>query len=60
MEIRVTGDEDAVFQFLGGVVKQDEVFVRGLAGSVIVNEGNECMKGLVVELDSSQDIDINL
>jgi hypothetical protein len=60
LEVQVTGDKDVIFNFLNGATKQDEINIRGTAGSVIVNEGDECMKGLVVLLTSAQDIEINL
>ena len=60
IKIMVTGDEDAVFQLLGSLTKQDEVFIQGRAQAVIVNDSDECVKGLVVNLDSSGNIKINL
>lgn len=59
MEIRVEGDQDAIFQFLSGVGKQDQVYIRGQAESVILNEGDECLKGVIVELDNVMDISLN-
>lgn len=60
MEIRIKGDEDAIFGILDMIGKQDMVFIRGTAEPVIVNEGNECLKGVVIELDQSTNIQINL
>ena len=60
LEVQVTGDRDAVFHQLGTAARKDQVFLKGMAESVIVNEGNECMKGLVVVLTSAQDIQFNL
>lgn len=60
LEVRVTGDKDAVFSFLQGVAKFDEVFIKGTAAPVIIDEDDECVKGLVVRLSSVNDMDINL
>ena len=60
IEIRTGSDKDAIFLFMNSLSKQDEVYIRGVAESVIVNEGNKCIKGVVLVLNSSQDIDINL
>ena len=60
MEIRTGSDKDAIFEYLGGLSKQDEVYIRGVAESVIVNEGDGCLKGLVMVINSVQDIEINL
>lgn len=60
LEVRVEGEKDAVFEILYTVSKQDMVFIRGTAESLIVNEGNECLKGLIIELVLSEDIKINL
>jgi len=60
MEIRVEEDKDAIFEVLFGIQKNDMVFIRGIAESVIVNEGNECTKGVIIELTKSDNININL
>lgn len=59
MEIRVTGDEAAIFAFLENIGKQDRLFIRGTAESVIVNEGTECMKGVIIELFQAANIQLN-
>lgn len=59
MEIRVEDDRDAIFQFLSSLGKQDRIYIRGQASSVIVNEGNECHKGVVVEVNNKLNISLN-
>lgn len=60
MEVRVMQDKDAIFEILFSLGKQDMCFIMGTTESVIVNEGNECMKGVVVEIVKSENIIINL
>jgi len=59
MEIRVKEDTDAIFEILNEIQKKDMVFIRGIAESVIVNEGNECTKGVIIELTKSENINTN-
>jgi hypothetical protein len=59
IEVRVEGDLDAIFAFLAGLIKTDQVLVRGTSQSVIVNEGDECMKGVVILIDNVEHIQIN-
>lgn len=60
LDIRVEGDVDAIFQFLSGVTKNDRFFIRGVAESIIANQGSECTKGVVVVLSDVSNLDINL
>ena len=60
MEIRVTDNRDAIFGIIFSLGKQDRIHLNGTAASVVVNEGNECRKGVIVELDQVEDIQINL
>lgn len=60
MEVRVIGDKDEIFEILYGLNKKDMIFIEGTAESVIVNEGNECMKGVIIELAHPENIKINL
>lgn len=60
MEVRITGDKEAIFEFLSGIGKTADVYISGTAESVMVNKGNECLKGVVIILSSSQNIKSNL
>ncbi len=59
IEVRVVGDLDAIFAFLAGLIRTDQVFIHGTTKSVIVNEGNECLKGVVILIDHVEHIQIN-
>ena len=59
LEVRVEGDLDAIFAFLAGLIRTDQVFIQGTTKSVIVNEGNECMKGVVIQIDNVEHIQTN-
>ena len=59
LEVRIEGDLDAIFAFLAGLIKTDQVFIQGTTKSVIVNEGDECMKGVVILIDNVEHIKIN-
>jgi len=60
LEVRVIANTDPVFAILFGLKKSDMIYLRGTSESVIVNEGNECMKGVVIEISAPEDIKINL
>ena len=60
IEIRIAGDDDAIFQLLSGHEKLDKIYVTGTLEPVIVNHDNECTKGVVIILDDARHIKINL
>jgi hypothetical protein len=60
LEVRVPEERDAVFEILFSVGKQDRVYIDGIAASIIVNEGNDCQKGVVIELSKAENIQVNL
>lgn len=60
LEVRVVDDRDAIFEIIFSLGKQDRLFIKGLAESIIVNEGNDCQKGVVIELEQADNIQINL
>lgn len=60
MEVRISGDKEAIFAFLSGIGKADDIYIRGTSEPVIVNDGNNCQKGVVIILNSAQNIISNL
>jgi hypothetical protein len=60
MEVRIEDDKEAIFAILYGINKTDRLFLKGTAEPVILNEGNECLKGVAITINSSLDINTNL
>lgn len=60
IEILVEDDKDAIFEKISNLDKKDKVYIKGTTSSVIVSEGDDCQKGVVINLVHSDNININL
>lgn len=60
MEVRIENDLEAIAETLSAIQKLDKVYLKGVTLSIIVNEGNECAKGVFISLSNATDIQLNL
>jgi len=60
LEVRVTEDNNAIFDLLSSALKNDLIYLKGKALGIKAYNGSECTKGVVIEIDNVTDILINL
>jgi len=59
MYINVVSDKDDIFNKIRKGTKTDRFYIRGVAKPIVALEENSCIKGVVIELSSDENLQIN-
>ncbi len=58
IEVRITGDRDAIFSKLNTVRKTAMIYVKGVATPVTAYDGDKCTKGMVLSIDNANSVSL--